>query len=93
MTGVSTRSWSFEAVVMPSDVMSVSGSKIPSSVGSALRNLAYLQDQSILFGDGISFDGSGAVVGPKKVVVQVQSRSTRVLSGSADMWLVTDRQL
>lgn len=91
MTGVSARS--FEAVIMLADAMSVSGSTIPSSVGSALRNLAYSPDQSIFFGDGISFDGSGAVVGPETVAVQVQSGSARVLSGSVDMGLVTDRQL
>jgi ABC-type branched-subunit amino acid transport system substrate-binding protein len=90
MTGVSARS--FEAVVMLADAMSVSGSTTPSAVGSALKNLQYSSDQSIFFGDGISFDGSGNAVGPKTVSLQIQSGSTRVLFGSADLGLVTDRQ-
>ncbi len=91
MTGVSARS--FEAVVMLADAMSVSGSTTPSAVGSALRNIAYSPNQSIFFGDGISFDDSGNVVGPETVVVQMQSGSARVVPGSADLGLVTDRQL
>ena len=90
MTGVSARS--FEAVVMLADAMSVSGSMSPSAVGSALRNVAYSPDQSIFFGDGISFDESGNVVGPETVVVQVQGGSARVVSGSAGLGLVTDRE-
>ncbi|MCZ9312936.1 MAG: hypothetical protein O0V67_06125 [Methanocorpusculum sp.] len=91
MTGVSARS--FEAVVMLADAMSVSGSMTPSAVGSALKNLQYSSDQSIFFGDGISFDGSGNAVGPETVILQIQGGSARVLSGSADLGLVTDRQL
>lgn len=56
---------------MLADAMSVSGSTTPSAVGSALRNIAYLPNQSIFFGDGISFDDSGNVVGPETVVVQM----------------------
>lgn len=83
MTGVSARS--FAAVVMLADAMSVSGSTNPSAVGSALRNLAYSADQSIFFGDGISFDASGSVVGAETVVVQIQSRSAHVVSSFADL--------
>ncbi|HJK47404.1 MAG TPA: hypothetical protein O0X81_00620 [Methanocorpusculum sp.] len=87
MTGVSARS--FEAVVMLADAMSVSGSTAPSSVGSALKTLNYSADQSIFFGDGVSFDASGVAVGPETMLLQVQSGTTRIISSSADLRLMT----
>lgn len=89
MTGVSARS--FEAVVILADAMSVSGSTNSGAIGSALKNLNYSAGESIFAGTGISFDGSGMVVGPKTMTVQIQSGTAGVVNGAADLGLATDR--
>ncbi len=91
MTGVSARS--FEAVVMLADAMSVSGSTTPAAVGSALKSVQYSSDQSIFSGNGISFDESGAVVGPETMLLQSQGGTTRIIVGTGDLISVTERQM